>query len=47
MQKDLAGLEGHSMDVGNLKMHVCNAIAEGGLQLLRAGSLVFTWLVIL
>ena len=30
MQKDLAGLEGHSMDVGNLKMHVCNAIAEGG-----------------
>lgn len=30
MQKDPAGLEGRSMDVGNLKIHVRNVIAEGG-----------------
>ena len=28
MQKDPAGLEGRSMDVGNLKIHVGNTIAE-------------------
>ncbi|KAE8660741.1 hypothetical protein F3Y22_tig00116951pilonHSYRG00750 [Hibiscus syriacus] len=30
MQKDPAGLEGKTLDVGNLKIHVRNAIAEGG-----------------
>ncbi|KAL5549697.1 hypothetical protein UlMin_004928 [Ulmus minor] len=30
MQKEQAGLEGRSIDVGNLKIHVRNAIAEGG-----------------
>ncbi|PON65503.1 Serine/threonine protein kinase [Parasponia andersonii] len=30
MQKDPAGLEGRSLDVGNLKIHVRNVIAEGG-----------------
>lgn len=29
-QKEPAGLEGRSMDVGNLKIHIRNAIAEGG-----------------
>ncbi|EOX96762.1 Serine/threonine-protein kinase DDB_G0280111 isoform 2 [Theobroma cacao] len=30
MQKEPAGLEGKSLDVSNLKLHVRNAIAEGG-----------------
>ncbi|XP_062077495.1 uncharacterized protein LOC133782266 isoform X2 [Humulus lupulus] len=30
MQKETAGLEGRSMDVGNLKIHIRNVIAEGG-----------------
>ncbi|KAF4390887.1 hypothetical protein F8388_005700 [Cannabis sativa] len=30
MQKEAAGLEGRSMDVGNLKIHIRNVIAEGG-----------------
>ncbi|XP_024021033.1 AP2-associated protein kinase 1 isoform X2 [Morus notabilis] len=30
MQKESAGLEGRSVDVGNLKLHVKNVIAEGG-----------------
>ncbi|OMO69790.1 hypothetical protein CCACVL1_19265 [Corchorus capsularis] len=30
MQKEPAGLEGRSLDVANLKLHVRNAIAEGG-----------------
>lgn len=30
LQKEPAGLEGRSLDVGNLKLHVRNAIAEGG-----------------
>ncbi|XP_062174595.1 uncharacterized protein LOC133879843 [Alnus glutinosa] len=30
MQKEPTGLEGRSIDVGNLKIHVRNAIAEGG-----------------
>ncbi|GAV78255.1 Pkinase domain-containing protein [Cephalotus follicularis] len=30
MQKEQAGLEGRFVDVGNLKIHVRNAIAEGG-----------------
>lgn len=30
MHKEPAGLEGRSIDVGNLKLHVRNAIAEGG-----------------
>lgn len=30
MQKEAAGLEGRSVDVGNLKIHVRNVIAEGG-----------------
>ncbi|GMI73923.1 hypothetical protein like AT2G32850 [Hibiscus trionum] len=30
MQKEPAGLEGKTLDVGNLKIHVRNAIAEGG-----------------
>ncbi|XP_022756733.1 probable serine/threonine-protein kinase DDB_G0280111 isoform X2 [Durio zibethinus] len=30
LQKEQAGLEGRSLDVGNLKLHVRNAIAEGG-----------------
>ena len=29
-QKEPAGLEGRNVDVGNLKIHVRNAIAEGG-----------------
>ncbi|KAK8635731.1 hypothetical protein V6N13_004454 [Hibiscus sabdariffa] len=29
-KKDLAGLEGRSLDVANPKLHVRNAIAEGG-----------------
>ncbi|KAF5445828.1 hypothetical protein F2P56_031514 [Juglans regia] len=30
MQKEATGLEGRSIDVGNLKIHVRNSIAEGG-----------------
>lgn len=30
MQKEPTGLEGRSIDVGNLKIHVRNVIAEGG-----------------
>ncbi|KAK8630589.1 hypothetical protein V6N13_079376 [Hibiscus sabdariffa] len=30
MQKEPAGLEGKTLDVGNLKIHVRNAVAEGG-----------------
>lgn len=30
MQKEHNGLEGRALDVGNLKIHVRNAIAEGG-----------------
>ncbi|KAA8520291.1 hypothetical protein F0562_014546 [Nyssa sinensis] len=30
MPKEPAGLEGRTMDIGNLKIHVRNAIAEGG-----------------
>ena len=32
MPKEQAGLEGRSIDVGNVKVYVRNAIAEGGLS---------------